>query len=141
MVEDALDRFGGEARGDGLDGQPEAHDSLGVVAAAEQHLVIGHFAAVDFAGVAEEAEVGDPVVAAGVGAAAGLDGQAADQRVVVGANGFLERDAQVHGLGEAEVAAIGAGASEDVIDLVGAARRPGQAARARCRPGAAARGE
>ena len=60
-----------------------------VVAAAEQHLVVRQFLAVDLARVAVESEIGDPVMAAGIGAAARLDGEAADLRVVIAADGFV----------------------------------------------------
>jgi hypothetical protein len=83
VVQHARYRFGSQARGNRLHRQAEAHDALFVVTAAEQHLVVGHLAAVDFARVAVESEVADPVMAAGIGAAAGFDGEPADLRIVV----------------------------------------------------------
>ena len=77
MVQHARDGLGRQARRDGLHRQPEAHDALFVIPAAQQHLVVRHFAAVDLARVAVEAEVADPVLAAGIGAAADLDGEPA----------------------------------------------------------------
>src|SRR5262249_7252500 len=84
------------------------------------HEVIGQLAALDFAGVAVEADVGDPMLAAGVGAAANVDLQAADERVVVFASVFGEGGAEVHGLGQRQVAAIGAGAGDGIADFIGA---------------------
>jgi hypothetical protein len=40
-----------------------------VIAAAEQHLIVRNTAALDLASVAVAPEIGDPVVAAGIGAA------------------------------------------------------------------------
>src|ERR1022692_1130429 len=121
VVDDATHGFGPQSGGNGLHGEAEAHDALAVVPTAQEHLVIGNLAAVDLAGVAIETEIGDPVMAAGVGAAAGLDGEAAHPRVVVLADGLLQRGAQVHGLGDAEIAGVGSGAGDHIVDLTGAA--------------------
>ena len=88
--------------------------------AAEQHLVAGRGPAVGAALEAEEADVGDVVLAARVGAAGDVDAHAAD----LGEAGLLERVADVGGeaarLRDREVAGVGAGARHDVAGELGA---------------------
>ena len=103
-----------EPRGHRLHGQPESHDAVFVVAAAEEHLVVRQFAPLDLARVAIESEIADPVMAAGIGAATRLNRKAAHLRIVVAADGFGQRGTQVHGLGEPQVAGVCARASDDV---------------------------
>ena len=80
----------------------------------------GHHWIGDFGFYGNARKIADPVVAAGIGAAADLDGEAADPRVVVAAHRLLQHGAQVHGLGQRQVAGVGARAGDDILDLFGA---------------------
>ena len=88
--------------------------------AAEQHLVAGGGLAVGPALGAEEADVGDVVLAAAVRAAGDVGADAAD----VGQAGLVEGGAdgvgQAAALGDGEVAGVGARAGDDVAGQLGA---------------------
>src|SRR5579884_4239290 len=68
VIDDALGCDGGVFRRHALHGKAEAHDALFVIPAAEQHLIVRHFLAVDLAGIPVEADFRGPVLAAGIGA-------------------------------------------------------------------------
>ena len=67
-----------------------------------------------------ETDVGDVVLGAAVGAPAHLDVHFAYERVVLLVDyfdGISDRPGETHGRGDAELAAIGAGAGDDVGDF------------------------
>ena len=110
--------LGGQARL-----QPRAHHHLAaVVVAADVRDVRRHGLVADLDRRAVEADVRDVVLAAAVGAAAVLDVDLARERVldVHLLELLVDRLVQAHRAGDAELAAVGAGAAHVVGDLVGA---------------------
>src|SRR5215831_3550075 len=57
VFQDAADGLRRQTRRNRLHGQAESHDAVGIIPAAEEHLVVGHFAPLDLPGVAVEAQV------------------------------------------------------------------------------------
>src|SRR5262249_33349284 len=100
--------------------EPLAEDHLtALVVAADVRDVGGHLAVADFQRGAVEADVGDVVLAAAVGAAAHLDVDALGQGVgdLHRVDPLLDRAVEAHRAGDPEFAAVGAGAADHVGDL------------------------
>ena len=108
--------LGGNLR---LDALSEARIVLRV-ASAEEQFVGGHLPSRPLGSRAVEADVRDVMLAAPVGAAAHLDMHLAYQRVgrVHMLHSLGQRPAKTHRSGYAELAAIGAGAGDDVRNFV-----------------------
>src|SRR4051794_5318874 len=113
--------------GHALGGQPHLQalavcDVAALVAAADVRDVSGQLAAADLHRRAVEADRAEVVLAAAVRAAAHLDVDALRERVVDvhGRHAALDGAVEPHRRGDPHLAAVGAGAAEDVGDLVSA---------------------
>ena len=122
---EALDHLGHALRRHGADGQAVRAAVVRPLAADDQ-LEVRHAAPADVAADAEEADVGDVVLAARVEAAAGLDVQVLRVRVLVDARLAqllaAARPASAARRRDAELARVGARAGGDVADRAGARR-------------------
>ena len=118
-ADDAHDRFGTRL-GRQLRGLLAELDLHVADVAAEQHLVAGGGATVGAALEAEEADVGDVVLAAAVGAAGDVDahpGHLGEARLL---EGVADGGGEATRLRDGEVAGVGARAGDDVAGELGA---------------------
>src|SRR5579872_154577 len=89
-----------------------------VIATAQQELVVRNFFTVNLTGVAIEADISDPVLAASIRAATDFDGELADIGIVILAHNIGESGAEVHRFREREIATVSARAGDDVVNLM-----------------------
>ena len=118
-TDDAHDRFG-RRLGRQLRGLVAELDLHVADVTAEQHLVAGRGATVGAPLEAEEADVGDVVLAAAVGAAGDVGAHTRDLGEAGGLERVADRRREAAGLRDREVAGVGAGAGDDVAGELGA---------------------